>query len=1411
MKEKAISLSDVFSAQKGSRLGSIKLYPPVVSKSKSMIHIRIINENLEQEDLEEISSLFSNRFGNLKFEIDYIEPSKDVDIRSLIEEILQVEKSEYILEESSDRHTVKILGNCCNEKIENLSQKCDELGLIIDINKESTDSVDHLDKINQEAKKRAKKLSENNKENIKSNTKKVKTIDQFSHGRKPKNLPDQMKIKNLMVDYQKVLLEGIIFSIDYFEIPNRDLHLITVYFTDYTESTYTKIFVNGDKIDDYSNNLKEGLGISIVGEYTYDSYENSNYIKPSFFELYHVEPIKDLAEKKRIELHTHTSMSAQDGINNPKDIIKRAIDWGHEAIAITDHHVVQAYPELMNASKGKDIKVIYGLEIDMVDDVSPLVVYQSKDNLKYDNFVVFDVETTGFSSREDKIIEIGAIKIIDGEITDKFGVLIDPGRSLDPEIIKLTGITNNQLAGQPTIEEVLPDFKEFIKDSVLVAHNAEFDIGFLNQNFRDCNIDFTNPYIDTLEISRLLNPNVRSHSLGNIAKRIGVSLENAHRAVDDAMATAEIFLHFIKDQLDLDNFDKTLDNINKIKIERKSFKGRTYHANLLAKNLTGLKNLYKLVSISHMEYYYYLPRVPKSILNKYKEGLLIGSSCQDGELQSHIIMNGSDYLLEQKAKFYDYIEIQPIKNNKNLLGDFFGDETGLIDINKKLVSVGNRLNIPVVATGDVHHLDSHDRLSRKVLASSVKGRRSEYDNDYSFLTTNQMLEEFDYLGEQAFDIVVTNTNKISEQIEKIQPIPPGTYPPEIEGSDEDLIKMTMKSAYEIYGEELPNIVKERIDRELDSIIKNNYSVMYTISEKLVSKSIEDGYQVGSRGSVGSSLVATLSGITEVNPLPPHYVCPKCQHSEFIDVGQMGIFSGVDLPEKYCPKCKTKFDQLGDDIPFEVFLGFDGDKEPDIDLNFAGEYQSTAHKYTEELFGEGKVYRAGTIGTIAEKTAYGIVLGYVDEIKEKVVEEGLPPEEILSKAEIERIAKSLIGIRRTTGQHAGGIIIIPDYKDVYDFTPIQYPANASDSGVITTHYDYHAIEESVLKLDILGHDVPTMIRQIEDITGTEFMKTPLNDEDTLEIFRSVDSLNVNPSIFDKKIGTLGIPEFGTDFVQGMLAKTQPKTFSELVQISGLSHGSNVWMGNAEDIVDKGVATLPEVISTREDIMNDLIRAGASNKFSFDTMEKIRRGNVLDKDEEEYISTLDLPSWYIDSLNKISYMFPKAHAVAYVNMSVRLAYYKVHMPEAFYATFLSTKLSNFDIATIINGVDAIQSRINYIRSHPKEVTRKEESDIPIYEIALEILSRDIEFSNIDLYKSEATKFTLDDENRIIPPFRVVPNLGEAVASAIVEERDKGSFISIEDLMKRTGLTKTAVENLKNLGLLSDLSESNQLSFF
>jgi DNA polymerase-3 subunit alpha (Gram-positive type) len=1106
---------------------------------------------------------------------------------------------------------------------------------------------------------------------------------------------------------------------------------------------------------------------------------------------------RDTAELKRVELHCHTNMSDMDGISSAKTLIKRALDWGHSAIAITDHGVLQAFPEAMETARGKNIKILYGMEGYLIDNEVKIVM-NSKGQTFDDTYVVFDLETTGLNPKHDKIIEIGAVKIENGQITETFTALIDPHEPLSEKIIAITGIEDEQLAGQPSIEEILPRFHQFIGESVLVAHNAAFDTGFIREACKKLDLPYRSTSVDTLGMSRLLLKDLKRHKLNLVAKHLGIKLDNHHRALDDATATAEIWFKLVmrlKDEgiLNLDMLTLyASDNMSHSMMD-------SHHIILLVRNLVGLKALYELVTQSHMKTFYKKPRILRSSLEDKREHLILGSACESGELFKAIVANRSEEDILKIAEFYDYLEIQPLGNNQFMIErGMVQDAEEIQSINRRIVALGNQLSKPVVATGDVHFLDPEDEVYRRILMTGQGYDDAENQPPLYFRTTKEMLEEFNYLGEKtAYEVVVENTNLIADQMDSLLPIPDETFPPIIEGSEDDLRRLCVEKATRLYGDPLPEIVHTRLERELGSIISNGYAVMYIIAHKLVKKSMEDGYLVGSRGSVGSSLAATMCDITEVNPLPPHYLCGNCHYSEFMT--EAGDISGADLPDKMCPVCGEKLGKDGHDIPFETFLGFEGDKEPDIDLNFAGVYQATAHKYTEELFGKGYVYKAGTIGTIADKTAFGFVKKYFEEKNQTV-----------NSREIERLASGCTGIKRTTGQHPGGIMVVPAYKDIHDFCPIQYPANDLNSEVVTTHFDYHSISGRILKLDILGHDVPTMIKLLEEMTGVNVLKIPLDDPKTLRIFTSNETLGIVDPDYKSETGSLGIPEFGTKFVRQMLVDTQPTTLAELVRISGLSHGTDVWVNNAQTLVRSGIADLKSVISTRDDIMNYLIQKGLPPKQAFNIMERVRKGKGLTEDNETMMREFKVPNWYIDSCNTIQYMFPKAHAVAYVTMSFRIAYFKVHHPLAFYASFFSGKVEDFDAQLICQGKKSVREKRKWMEENWDVLTKKEQDQYGILELVDEYYSRGFDFHKVDLYKSDAAIFT-EENGMLRPPLQALQGVGDGAAQKIVEERTAGEYLSIEDMKVRAKATKTVVDALVLHGALHALPERNQLSLF
>lgn len=1174
-------------------------------------------------------------------------------------------------------------------------------------------------------------------------------------------------------------------------------HILSVYITDDTSSITCKCFVKPDKIKEVEGALKGAKAVTVKGDTVYDQYEHEVTVKINNMKIKEVKARSDNAEIKRVELHAHTVMSAMDSVAKTDELIKTAAKWGHKAIAITDHGVVQAYPDAFDAGKKNEIKVIYGMEGYLMGDESK-IVYNEKPMSLDGDFVVFDIETTGLKARFHELIEIAGVKVSGGKITERFSEFVKPTSEILPHITELTRITNEMVSGADSAQNVLMRFVEFAKDCVLVAHNANFDVGFLKRYAEKFGIPFDFCYVDTLGLSRKLVTNIKRHRLDRVAKALGIPFEGHHRAINDAEVTAKIFTVFI-DSLKR----KGITDISRINEELvdETIKQYTdlYHIILLVKDMTGLKNLYKLVSTSHLDNFYRKPRITKEVLEAHRDGLIIGSACEAGELYNAVLSGKTQTEIENIASFYDYLEIQPLKNNEFMIRDntvsSFDD---LKEVNKEIVALGDKLKKPVVATCDVHFVNPEDAIFREVLMVSQEYEDAEFQPPLYLRTTEEMLAEFKYLGsKKAFEVVVENTNKIADMIEDIRPIPKDTYPPEMPGATEDIQRMSDERAHEIYGDVLPDIVKQRMEKELVPIIKYGFSVMYMIAQKLVTKSLSDGYLVGSRGSVGSSFIAYLIGITEINSLPPHYICPECKNVEFITDGSVSC--GADLDDKDCPVCGHKYKKEGYDIPFETFLGFDGDKEPDIDLNFSGEYQSVAHKYTEELFGVGHVYRAGTIGTLAEKTAFGYLKKYA-EFKGKS----------LNKAEEMRLSQGIVGVKRTTGQHPGGVMIVPKANEIYEFSPIQHPANDNDTDIITTHFDYHSISGKLLKLDILGHDDPTMIRMLEDLTGLDAKTIPIDDKPTMSLFTTTEALGVTPEDLGTTVGTFAVPEFGTRFVQQMLIETKPTTFGELIRISGLSHGTDVWTNNAQELVRDGVATLPEVICTRDDIMLYLLLHNLPPLESFKIMEKVRKGKGLTPEDEALMRENDVPEWYISSCKKIKYMFPKAHAAAYVTMGFRIAYFKVHYPIAFYIAYYTVRATEFDADLMLRGRERVGAAMAELNALPNP-TQKEKNLVTILEVVNEMYARGIKLLPVDLYKSHATKF-VEEDGAIRPPLNAINGVSDAVGQAIVDARAEGGpFISSEDLMHRAKIGKAIVDKLKEYDVLSEIPDTNQITFF
>ncbi|WAA10750.1 PolC-type DNA polymerase III [Fervidibacillus albus] len=1212
--------------------------------------------------------------------------------------------------------------------------------------------------------------------------------------------PDQQvrRLEEITEEERRIVVEGYIFECET-KVLRSGRTLLECKITDYTNSILVKMFSKDTKEDgEKLKQVKKGMWIRVRG-----NVQNDTFVRDLVLIANDINEIKgkertDTAETKRVELHLHTPMSQMDAVSSVNALVTQAKKWGHKAVAITDHSVAQSFPEAYYAGQKNDIKIIYGMEANVVDDGIPIAYNPTHRKLDEETYVVFDVETTGLSAMYHKIIELAAVKIQNGEIIDRFESFANPKHPLSATTIELTGITDEMVKNAPDVEDVLQDFYEWSKYTTLVAHNASFDISFLNAGYDKIGFGkVTNPVVDTLELARFLYPELKNHRLNTLAKKFNVELTKHHRAIYDAEATGHLLIKMLKDVEQKGIFYH--DELNEYgKNETAYQRTRPFHCTILVKNHTGLKNLFKLISLSHIQYFYRVPRIPRSVLQTYREGLLIGSGCGVGELFEAAQQKPLEEL-EEIGKFYDYFEVHPKEVYQT--DDVFESEKQVEETIAKIVSLGEKLDIPVVATGNVHYLHPEDKIYRKILIASQGGANRlnrQTLPDVHFRTTDEMLTSFQFLGqEKAEEIVVTNSNKIADFIETVKPIKDDLYTPKIEGAEEEIRSMSYRQARNIYGDPLPEIVEKRLEKELKSIIENGFAVIYLIAHKLVKKSLDDGYLVGSRGSVGSSFVATMTEITEVNPLPPHYVCPSCQHSQFFNDGSVG--SGYDLPDRNCPKCGTLYKKDGHDIPFETFLGFKGDKVPDIDLNFSGEYQPTAHNYTKVLFGEDYVYRAGTIGTVADKTAYGFVKGYAED-----------HQLVLRQAEIDRLSKGLTGVKRTTGQHPGGIIVVPDYMDIYDFTPIQYPADAQDSEWRTTHFDFHSIHDNLLKLDILGHDDPTVIRMLQDLSGIDPKTIPTDDPEVMKIFRTTEPLGVTEEQIMCKTGTLGIPEFGTRFVRQMLEDTNPTTFSELVQISGLSHGTDVWLGNAQELIRNGTCTLSEVIGCRDDIMVYLIYQGIEPSLAFKIMESVRKGKGLTEEMESEMRKQNVPDWYIDSCKKIKYMFPKAHATAYVLMAVRIAYFKVHHPLLFYAAYFTVRAEDFDLEAMIRGSNAIRARILEIEEKGIGASQKEKNLLTVLEIALEMCERGFSFKNIDLYRSTASEFIIDG-NSLIPPFNAVPGLGTSVAMNIVKAREKGEFLSKEDLQQRGKVSKTILEYLEKQGCLDSLPEQNQLSLF
>lgn len=1235
---------------------------------------------------------------------------------------------------------------------------------------------------------------------------------------------ETIELSQVLGEMGEIIFRGKVISAETKEIRNeKTIYMFAV--TDFTDSIMVKMFLKNEQLPEILAEIKKGAFLKIKGVTNIDKFDNELTIAsvagvkkiPDF-----TVSRKDTSPEKRVELHCHTKMSDMDGVSDVSDIVKRAHSWGHKAIAITDHGVVQAFPEanhfIERLPKDDPFKIIYGVEGYLVDDLTDIAV-RAKEQTLDDTYVVFDLETTGFSAVEDKIIEIGAVKVQNGEIIDSFSTFVNPGVPIPFDITNLTSITDEMVMDADRIEIILPKFLEFCNDAVLVAHNAGFDVGFIEQNCKRLSLQGKFTYVDTVALARVLLPTLSKYKLNIVAKALGISLENHHRAVDDAGATAEIFVKFIQMLKERDIF--TLKDVNHFGETNPDAikKMPTYHVIILAKNEVGRVNLYRLISMSHLTYYARRPRIPKTELLRHREGLIVGSACEAGELYQALLSHKSEEAIARIVNFYDYLEIQPLGNNQFMVDSPKHEEIRTIedlkDINRKIIKLGEEFHKPVIGTCDVHFLDPDDEVYRRIIMAGKGFADADNQAPLYLRTTEEMLEEFSYLGsKKAHEIVIENTNKIADMVEKMSPVRPDKCPPVIEDSDKMLRNICYTKAHSMYGEKLPDIVVERLERELNSIISNGFAVMYIIAQKLVWKSVEDGYLVGSRGSVGSSFVATMAGITEVNPLSPHYYCTNCYYSDFEspEVRKYAGGCGWDMPDKNCPVCGKPLVKDGFDIPFETFLGFKGNKEPDIDLNFSGDYQSNAHKYTEVIFGDGQTFRAGTIGTLADKTAYGYVKNYYEE-------RGTGKR----KCEIERLSVGCTGIRRSTGQHPGGIIVLPIGQDINSFTPVQHPANDMTTDIVTTHFDYHSIDHNLLKLDILGHDDPTMIKMLEELveqlTGKKFIATDikLDDPGVMKLFADTSSLGITPEdIGGCPVGCLGIPEFGTDFVIQMVVDTKPKTLSDLIRISGLSHGTDVWLNNAQTLIQEGKATISTAICTRDDIMTFLINSGMDNEMSFKIMEAVRKGTVAkgkcDKWAEwkEEMLSHGIPDWYVWSCEQIKYMFPKAHAAAYVMMAYRIAYCKVYYPLAYYAAYFSIRANAFSYELMCQGKEKLEFYIRDYKKRSDSLTNKEQDTLKDMKLVQEMYARGYEFMPLDIYRAKATKLQIID-GKLMPPFSSIEGMGDKAADAVEMAAAEGPFLSKDDFRQRTKVSKTVIDLMDDLGLFGDLPESNQLSLF
>lgn len=1388
--------------------------------------LEIYRNSMEQE-LKDHSQLQYNLFNRTKIEFD-----SDDHMRLIIpDSVMDRQNSEYLIQYLEkvfcERCGMNLIIDTVYEKYGDskyrknaqlqLNQEVEQV--LINAGKnpgESGPEVPEIQASTAEVKKENKEIKDGKPQQTKEFRRSVKKDDNpdVIYGRDIEE--DPITLESITGEMGEVVIRCQVMSVEERQIRNEKTILILTV-TDFTDSIVVKMFLHNDQVPEVTAGVKKGAFIKIRGVTNIDRFDSELTIAS----VAGIKKIADFTSKrmdtspqKRVELHCHTKMSDMDGVTDAKALVKRAYEWGHKAIAITDHGVVQAFPEANHCfdawggcvPKDSDFKVLYGMEAYLVDDLKGIVTNSKGQNLK-GKFVVFDIETTGFSPLTCKIIEIGAVRVENGMITDRFSTFVNPKVPIPFRIEQLTSINDSMVVQAPEISEVLPEFLKFCEDAVLVAHNADFDMSFIMENCRRLGLDDQFTYVDTVGVARYLLPALNRFKLDTVAKAIGVNLAHHHRAVDDAECTAYIFAKFIEMLDERDIYDLDALNDAGTVSENTIRKLPTYHAIIFMKNETGRINLYKLVSQSHLVYYNRRPRVPKSLFLKHREGLIIGSACEAGELYQALLRNASETEIARLVDFYDYLEIQPIGNNMFMIADEKNDmvhsEEDLKELNQKIVDLGEQFHKPVVATCDVHFMDPQDEVYRRIILAGNGFADADNQAPLYLRTTEEMLKEFEYLGsKKAEEVVIDNPNKIADMIEKMSPIHPDKYPPVIENSDQDLKKICYEKAHEIYGDPLPQIVEDRLARELNSIISNGYAVMYIIAQKLVWKSNSDGYLVGSRGSVGSSFAATMSGITEVNPLPPHYVCPSCKYSDF-DSDEVKKFSGkvgCDMPDKKCPHCGANLKKNGFDIPFETFLGFKGDKEPDIDLNFSGEYQSQAHKYTEVIFGEGHTFKAGTIGTLAEKTAFGYVKNYYEERGQRK-----------RYCEINRIVQGCTGIRRTTGQHPGGIVVLPHGEEIEKFTPVQHPANDITSDIITTHFDYHSIDGNLLKLDILGHDDPTIIRMLEDLTGTDAKDVPLDDQAVMSLFSSTKALGIEPKdIGGCPLGCLGVPEFGTDFVVGMVQEAKPTCFSDLIRISGLSHGTNVWLGNAQKLISEGKATISTAICTRDDIMGYLISMGVESSQAFTIMESVRKGKGLRPDWIKIMEENNVPDWYIWSCQQISYMFPKAHAAAYVMMAYRIAWYKVYHPLAYYAAYFSIRATNFSYELMCMGKERLEFYMSEIRKKGDSATKKEQDMIKDMKIVQEMYARGFEFEKIDLYKAKAHRFQIVN-GKLMPSLDSIEGLGDKAADAVVEAAAQGIFLSKDDFRTRTKVSKTVIDLMDEMRLFGDIPDSNQFTIF